>query len=51
MQPVKCTVELSETMPSYQATLTVAAGTYPWQLLIRFYALWGMARRKAGKRY
>lgn len=41
MQPVKSTVALSETMPSYQTTLIAPAGTYPWQILIRFYAPWG----------
>lgn len=41
MQPVKSTVALTETMPSYQTTLIAPAGTYPWQILIRFYAPWG----------
>lgn len=41
MVPIKKTVALSETMPSYQTTLVAPAGTYPWQLLIRFYAPWG----------
>ena len=41
MQPVKSIVALNETMPSYQTTLVAPAGTYPWQLLIRFYAPWG----------
>lgn len=41
MEHVKNTVALSETMPSYQTTLVAPVGTYPWQILIRFYAPWG----------